>query len=88
MKLAELPSNHSNDHVQVINKEEHFKEALEDALWILFFYETDSHHFLANESVICSMEDNFSYSIHDANNILDHALVIHKKRMESGFYDD
>ena len=77
-------STHSND--QVINKGEHYKEALEDALWILFYYESDSHNLLANESVIYSMEENFSYSINDASKLLNHALVIHRERMKSGYY--
>lgn len=79
-------STHSND--QVINKGEHYKEALEDALWILFYYESDSHNLLANESVIYSMEENFSYSINDASKLLNHALVIHRERMKSGYYDN
>jgi hypothetical protein len=62
--------------------------ALEDALWILWYYEDDEYQELASESVIDSMIENFDCSVEDARSILELAFEVHDRRMNEGFYDN
>jgi hypothetical protein len=72
----------------VIGKlDSNYAEAIESALWILFYYEGDRYQFLADESVICDLTEDFEYSISDAHIMLEIAQEIHRQRMSSGFYD-
>jgi hypothetical protein len=66
---------------------QHRMDALDSALDILFFYEDDDYDFLADESVICDLTDNFGYSVSDAHVLLIHASEVHSQRMVAGFYD-
>ena len=58
-----------------------YAEAMESALWILSYYEGDRYHFLADESVMCDLIDNFEYSISDAHIMLEIAQEIHRQHM-------
>jgi hypothetical protein len=65
---------------------EQYQEALDSALDILFYYEEDEYDFLADESVICDLTENFGFNIVDAHALLGVAQVMHQQRLESGYY--
>jgi hypothetical protein len=65
---------------------ENYQEVLDSALDILFYYEEDEYDFLADESVICDLMENYGFNIVDAHALLGVAQVKHQERIESGFY--
>lgn len=65
---------------------EQYKDAIKSALDILFYYEDDEYEFLADESVICDLTDNFGLGITDAHALLEVAQLMHQERMDNGFY--
>jgi hypothetical protein len=71
----------------ITSKQQHYADAIESAIDIIFFCEDDEYEFLSDESVIDDLVDNFGYSLSDAHCMLGTAQEIHRYRQESGFYD-
>ena len=76
-----------NSQLAISDEQKRYAEAVESALDIIFYYEDDEYEFLAEESVIDDLTDNFSYSLADAHSILATASAIHDYRTLSGFYN-
>jgi hypothetical protein len=72
--------------ITISTPSDQYQEALNSALDILFYYEEDEYNFLADESVISDLVDNFGFNIVDAHVLLGVAQVKHQERLDSGYY--
>jgi len=68
--------------------QQHYADAIESAIDIIFFYEEDEYECLSDESVIDDLVENFGFSLSDAHCMLGTAQEIHRYRKESGFYNE
>lgn len=69
------------------DKHQNYKDAIESALDIVFYYEDDEYECLMEESVIEDLTSEWGYSISEAHEHLETALAIHRYRKNSGFYN-